>query len=142
MAEHDVDLEEEGLFIISVAARLVGTHSQTLRNYERWGLLQPQRTERNIRLYSRQDVERARRIRTLTDDLGVNMAGVEVILNLLDRLETLQQETEQALSSQRKRMEQQFEDRLRRLLAEWSSTIFSRHRPAVPAGDPSPPEQP
>ena len=84
----------EPLYHISVAARLVDCHPQTLRTYERQGLLQPQRSEANVRLYSDRDIERLRQIKRLTQDLGVNLAGVEVILNLLDHIEQLTQENE------------------------------------------------
>jgi len=81
---------DEPCFVISVAARILGVQTQTLRYYERLGLLEPQRTSGNQRVYSRREVERVRRIRELMDDLGVNLAGVEVVMKLLDRL----QETE------------------------------------------------
>lgn len=78
---------DEPVYIISVAARMLGVRTQTLRYYERLGLVEPQRTSGNQRVYSRSDVEKVRRIRGLMDDLGVNLAGVEVILNLLNRLQ-------------------------------------------------------
>ncbi len=85
---------DEALYYISVAARLVDCHPQTLRTYERLGLLEPERSEANVRLYSDEDIERLRQIKRLTQDLGVNLAGVEVILNLLDQIDQLQQEVE------------------------------------------------
>ena len=86
---------EEPLYYISVVARMVNLHPQTLRHYERLGLLQPTRTEGNVRLYSPRDVERVRKICRLSDELGVNLAGVDIILNLLDRVEELQEELDQ-----------------------------------------------
>jgi len=86
---------DEPVYYISVAARLVDCHPQTLRGYERLGLLEPERSEANVRLYSDGDIERLRQIKRLTQDLGVNLAGVEVILNLLDQISELQQEVEQ-----------------------------------------------
>ena len=80
----------EPLFVISVAARMAGLHAQTLRHYERLGLLSPQRSRGNMRIYSPLDVERARRIRSLMQDLGVNLAGVEVILRLRERISLLE----------------------------------------------------
>ena len=77
---------EEPVFIISVAARMLGVRTQTLRYYERLGLIQPSRTGGNQRVFSRRDVERVQRIRDLMDELGVNLAGVEVLLKLLERL--------------------------------------------------------
>ena len=79
-------------FVISVAARLLEVHPQTLRYYERAGLLRPSRSKGNIRLYSPSDIEQARQIKRLIEDLGVNLAGVEVILHLTDRLRRVEQE--------------------------------------------------
>ena len=66
---------------------MLGVRTQTLRYYERLGLVEPARSRGNQRVYSREDVERVQRIRNLMDDLGVNLAGVEVILKLLERIE-------------------------------------------------------
>ncbi len=84
----------EPLYYISVAARLVCVHPQTLRMYERIGLIEPERTPNNVRLYSDADIERLRRIQRLTQELGVNLAGVEVILSLLDKIDQMQEEIE------------------------------------------------
>lgn len=78
--------EEERTYIISAAAKMVGVAAQTLRYYERQGLVQPQRSQGKIRLYCQSDIDRLRRIKGLIDDLGVNLAGVEVILRMADRL--------------------------------------------------------
>ena len=86
---------EEPCFIISVAARMVGVHAQTLRYYERVGLVWPSRTVGRQRLYSMADLERIRRVRTLTDEMGVNLAGAEVALKLMGRIESLEQQVEQ-----------------------------------------------
>ena len=83
---------EEPLYQISVVARLVECHPQTLRMYERMGLVAPERSEANIRLYSDDDVERVQQIKRLTQEMGVNLAGVEVVLRLLDRLEKMETE--------------------------------------------------
>jgi MerR family transcriptional regulator, heat shock protein HspR len=85
------DLPPNAAFVISVAARLVGLHEQTLRYYERAGLLEPARSKGRIRLYSLHDLERVRQIRRLTDEMGVNLAGVEVIMRLTDRIRELEQ---------------------------------------------------
>jgi MerR family transcriptional regulator/heat shock protein HspR len=79
---------------IGVVARMVDLHPQTLRNYEQLGLVVPQRTDGNIRLYSQREVERLLKINRLTQDLGVNLAGVEIILRLSDQIEMLQVEIE------------------------------------------------
>ena len=86
---------EEPCFIISVAARMVGVHAQTLRYYERVGLVWPSRTVGRQRLYSMADLERIRRVRNLTDEMGVNLAGAEVALKLMGRIESLEQQVEQ-----------------------------------------------
>jgi len=88
-------LDNEPRYIISVAARLVGVQTHTLRYYERIGIIEPGRSKGNIRLYSERDVEILRRIKTLMDDLGVNLAGVEVILRMSERLLEMQREIEQ-----------------------------------------------
>ncbi len=74
--------DDEPMYVISVAARLVNMHPQTLRYYERAGLIHPTRSRGRIRLYSQRDIERLLKIARLTDDLGVNLAGVQVILRL------------------------------------------------------------
>ena len=89
--DNDDALPSDAAFVISVAARLVGVHEQTLRYYERAGLVQPARSKGRIRLYSVRDLERVRQIRRLTDDMGVNLAGVEVIMRLTDRIRELEQ---------------------------------------------------
>ena len=73
-------------YVISVAARMLGLHAQTLRYYERAGMVEPSRSAGNRRLYSTEDIEQLRRIKTLIDDLGVNLAGVEVILRMGERM--------------------------------------------------------
>ena len=78
---------EEPVFIISVAARMLGVRTQTLRYYERLGLIEPSRSRGNQRVFSRRDIERVQRIRGLMDELGVNLAGVEVVMRLLQRLQ-------------------------------------------------------
>ncbi len=78
--------ENEPCYVISVAARMVGVHAQTLRYYERIGLLYPARSRGNIRMFSASDVRRARRIKSLMDDLGINLAGVEVIMRMQARM--------------------------------------------------------
>ena len=88
----DNRLSEEPCFVISVAARIVGVHAQTLRHYERVGLIWPSRTSGRQRLYSMADIERIRRLRTLTEDMGVNLAGAEVALKLMARVEELEGE--------------------------------------------------
>jgi MerR family transcriptional regulator/heat shock protein HspR len=85
---------EEPCFIISIAARMVGVHAQTLRYYERVGLIWPSRSVGRQRLYSMADLDRIRRVRTLTDEMGVNLAGAEVVLKLMGRIENLERQVE------------------------------------------------
>ncbi len=92
MAERD-----EALFTISVVAQRFDLHPQTLRVYEREGLLSPRRSRGNTRLYSQADIERIRVILSLTRDLGVNLAGVDVILRLKEQLRELARERDEIL---------------------------------------------
>src|ERR1051326_3025848 len=92
--EFGTSLPANAAFVISVAARLVGVHEQTLRYYERAGLVEPARSKGRIRLYSLHDLERVRQIRRLTDEMGVNLAGVEVIMRLTDRIRELEGQIE------------------------------------------------
>src|SRR5437763_11945013 len=75
---------EEELYFISVAARMLGMHPQTLRKYERLGLIQPSRTIGSMRLYSRDELERLRAIKRLVDDGGINLAGVQRLLSVAE----------------------------------------------------------
>ena len=83
--------EERAVYVISVAADLAGVHPQTLRIYERKGLLSPQRTAGNTRRYSERDVEQLRQIQRLTQDEGVNLAGVRIIMDMQRRLDDVRQ---------------------------------------------------
>lgn len=83
------------LYMIGVAAEMVGLHPQTLRMYERKGLIRPSRTEGRTRLYSAEDVEEIARLVRLTRDLGVNLAGVEIILKMRHRMIGMQRQIEE-----------------------------------------------
>ena len=109
MLVEDLFGRDEPIFIISVAARMLGVRTQTLRYYESIGLVEPARSKGNQRVYSQNDVERVRQIRNLMDDLGVNLAGVEVVMNLLERLRTSEADIQKLTTEN--------ED-LRKLLAE------------------------
>ena len=109
--------EDEPSFVISVAARNVGMHVQTLRYYERAGLLAPSRSRGNIRLYSQADIGRLRQIRRLTEELGLNLAVVEVILRMSERLARLDAEV---------RLLQQENEELRRALVQRPRTPPNR----------------
>jgi MerR family transcriptional regulator/heat shock protein HspR len=85
----DVFDDAQGVFMISVAAELSGMHPQTLRVYEARGLIKPSRSAKQTRLYSRRDVELLKRIQELTNEYGLNLAGVERVLTLERKLETM-----------------------------------------------------
>jgi MerR family transcriptional regulator, heat shock protein HspR len=94
MAVGDRNRGERRLFTIGVAAELVNVHQQTLRHYERLGLIEPARGKGEIRYFSPGDIERILQIRRLIEELGVNLAGVEVILHMREQMESLQREME------------------------------------------------
>lgn len=93
---------EQGVFMISVAAELAEMHPQTLRMYEARGLIEPQRSPKNTRLYSQRDVERLRRIQRMTSEQGLNLASVETVLALEREVEKLRAE----LARARRRVEE------------------------------------
>ena len=86
---------EEPLFLISVVAKILSIHPQTLRQYEREGLVEPSRTDGRMRLYSQKDVDRVKMILRLTRDLGVNLAGVDVILQLKEKMDEFESTIEE-----------------------------------------------
>ena len=104
---------KSGCYVISVAAEMLRVHPQTLRHYERLGLVTPERTNGNIRRYSEEDIARLRRIQQLMDDLGVNLAGVEVILNMHDAMEAQRRAYERQL----RELGDSYDAELRRLRA-------------------------
>lgn len=84
--------EDRGVYMISVAAELAEMHPQTLRVYEARGLIRPKRSPKNTRLYSQRDVERLRRIQQMTSEQGLNLAGVETVLEMEERVERMKAE--------------------------------------------------
>ena len=98
-------MPDRPLYMISVAAELVGMHPQTLRIYESKGLIRPKRTSGNTRLYSESDVERLRTIQQLTTELGLNLAGVEQVLHMQDEITRMQRRLE--------RLEREMRDAIR-----------------------------
>jgi len=93
----------EPCYVISVAAKMVGVQTYTLRYYEKVGIIEPSRSPGNIRLYSERDIARLRQVKTLMGDLGVNLAGVEVVLRLAQRMTEVQRHMEE-LESELERM--------------------------------------
>jgi len=87
--------DTEPRYVISIAAKMVGIQTYTLRYYEKVGIIEPSRSRGNIRLYSERDIAQLRRVKTLMDDLGVNLAGVEVILRMAQRITELQRHMEE-----------------------------------------------
>ena len=96
---------EEPCYSISIVAKMVDMHPQTLRHYERLGLVVPARTPGNVRLYSRVDIERIQKICRLTGELGVNLAGAEVILNLTNKMEETREEMERMIMEMQEEIE-------------------------------------
>jgi len=92
------DRDDEPRYVISIAARILGVQTYTLRYYERIGVIEPKRSQGNIRLYSEGDIALLRRVKTLVEDMGINLAGVEVILRLMQRMSELQNELEKVES--------------------------------------------
>jgi len=125
--------EDRGVFMISVAAELAEMHPQTLRIYEARGLITPKRSPKNTRLYSQRDVERLKRIQQMTNEEGLNLAGVETVLEMEARVETMRSE----LEAMRRRTHE-----LENQLTEEMARVHDRlHTEIVPYGayEPEPP---
>jgi len=116
-----MDRESKPRYVISIAARMIGIEAHTLRYYERLGLVQPERSSGNIRLYSEEDVDRLRYIKALMSDCGVNLAGVEVALRLMQQMKEMQQQLEEMERKIRKVAEAEIEDIMEDIIedAEW-----------------------
>jgi len=136
-----------GVFMISVAAELADMHPQTLRMYEARGLIQPKRSPKNTRLYSHEDVERLRRIQEMTAEQGLNLAGVETVLDLEARLEEMRAELaamQERATEMEQRMTQEVERVRRSLGAElvpygaYESRISAADRIRIPVEDKKP----
>ena len=127
----------EAVFIISVAARLVDMHPSTLRKYERCGLLEPCRMSGRLRLYSPEDIARLRQIKTLVEERGINLAGVEMALELADRVRELRRLADGELDRDqlRARLRVLADDMLEALSASDPKTEnSSANRSATPRG--------
>jgi MerR family transcriptional regulator, heat shock protein HspR len=125
-----------GVFMISVAAELAGMHPQTLRVYEARGLIKPSRSPKKTRLYSREDVERLKRIQELTSDLGLNLAGVEQVLTLESAIEEMRGQIE-AMRQQAHELEREMLARIeavhrsyKRELVRWEPPASVEKRPS------------
>jgi len=107
----DMVAREHRLFMISVVSEMLGIHPQTLRIYEREGFIKPKRSGGNTRLYSEEDVEKIEMIMRLTRELGVNLAGVEVILSMRERMEMMQRDMEETIRQLRDDLEREMRRR-------------------------------
>lgn len=109
--------EDRGVFMISVAAELAEMHPQTLRIYEARGLISPKRSPKNTRLYSQRDVERLKRIQRMTNEEGLNLAGVETVLEMENRVEAMRAELE-AMRQRTRELEAKLDEEMKRLHTE------------------------
>ena len=106
--------EDRGVFMISVAAELAEMHPQTLRIYEARGLITPKRSPKNTRLYSQRDVERLKRIQQMTNEEGLNLAGVETVLEMESRVEQMRAELE-AMRQRTRELESKLDEEMQRV---------------------------
>lgn len=128
--ERSID-QDKPLYVISVAAELVDMHPQTLRLYERKGLIEPSRSAGKTRLYSQRNIEQLREIRRLTQELGVNLAGVEEIIKLRDKLDTLQANMENRIGH----LQHQLEERIGGIRGALPAEIEDLAREMAEEGD-------
>ena len=116
-------MDNRPIYMISVAAELVGMHPQTLRIYEQKGLVRPKRTPGNTRLYSERDLERLRLIQRLTGDLGLNLAGVETVMRMQDEIDRLRRQIE--------RLERQLRDEVARVHKSYKRELVLYREPTL-----------
>ena len=109
--------EEQPLFMISIVSKMLNVHPQTLRLYEREGFISPKRTKKQ-RLYSEKDVEQLNFILQLTRELGVNRAGVDIIIRMRHRMEVLQNEMEEMMDLLEDERQRDFRERIRKAFKE------------------------
>jgi len=109
---------DEPVYLISVVAKVLTIHPQTLRQYEREGLICPSRTDGKMRLYSQRDIDKIKMIQRLTRDLGVNLAGVDIIIRLKDKIEAYEEELE--------RLKEKIADRNKNTLSTISNPLVKR----------------
>ena len=117
-------MDERPRYMISVAADLVGMHPQTLRIYEQKGLVRPKRTAGNTRLYSEVDIERLQLIQRLTTELGLNLAGVELVIRLEDELKKAH--------ARIARLQQQLHDEVQKVHRQYRRDLVLYREPAPP----------
>jgi MerR family transcriptional regulator/heat shock protein HspR len=132
----------KGLYMISAVAQKYNIHPQTLRLYEREGLLRPSRTDGNTRLYSDEDLTELETILALTRDLGVNLAGVEIVLNMRKKMERMQKEVNEFMVYVKRELAKglgDWEQRLNTALVPTSAADLSASAPAAASASPSAP---
>jgi MerR family transcriptional regulator/heat shock protein HspR len=117
-------MDDRPRYMISVAAEIVGMHPQTLRIYEQKGLVRPKRTAGNTRLYSEADIERLQLIQRLTNELGLNLAGVELVMRLEDELRKAHARIE--------RLQQQLHDEVQKVHKQYRRDLVIYREPAAP----------
>ena len=120
----------KGLYMISAVAQKYNIHPQTLRLYERDGLLRPSRTDGNTRLYSDEDLEQLETILALTRDLGVNLAGVEIVLNMRRKMDRMQKEVNEFMTYVKGELEKglgDWEQRLNTALVPTTTAEMTEH---------------
>jgi len=134
VVETEID-RDRGVFMISVAAELADMHPQTLRMYEARGLITPKRSPKNTRLYSHEDVERLRRIQAMTAEQGLNLAGVETVLELEARMEEMRAEL-RAMRERTAEMEQRIADEVERARRSLGAEIvpYGAYEMRIPGG--------
>ncbi len=125
--------DDRALFVISVAAELAGVHPQTLRMYERKGFISPQRTSGNTRRYSQADIEIVRLIQELTQDRGMNLAGVEMVIELQQQLENAQERMER-LRREAFELQQQLAENLERIRKAQQTALVPLRNAQPPFG--------
>jgi MerR family transcriptional regulator, heat shock protein HspR len=124
MASKDRDFfdDDQGVFMISVAAELAGMHPQTLRIYEARGLIKPKRSPKKTRLYSQRDVEKLRRIQELTTEVGLNLAGVERVLELEQVVNSMQSELDR-MRTQAEQLEREILHRIQEVHSSYKREL-------------------
>lgn len=134
---------DRGVFMISVAAELAEMHPQTLRMYEQRGLIEPKRSPKGTRLYSHEDVERLRRIQEMTNELGLNLAGVEHVLRLEQELERSRRRVE-ALERRTTELQAEFAEQIESVRRELrgGELVPLKHTRDIVARPPAPPAPP
>jgi MerR family transcriptional regulator/heat shock protein HspR len=125
--------DDRAVFVISVAAELAGVHPQTLRMYERKGLINPRRTSGNTRRYSQADIEIVRLIQQMTQDKGMNLAGVEMVIELQRELERAQERMEQ-LRREAEELQQRLAEDLERLRQTQKTSLVLWRKSQAPFG--------